>query len=409
MEKFKINLKDNPKLEQRLLADGRISLFLVYYFGRQSEAITDEFGNPVLYESGKMIGTPKYKVKHLRRKEALNLYLISKPRTIEEREQNKEILLTAKKIRAQKEQELYNNDERFWQRKKIGLNLFEFFDDFVQTANVADRRVLEGALRNFKTFMKEQYPLFTNKLKANNLSKEMMQKFADYIGEHHKGEGVDTYFTRFKRIINYAVEKGVISKSPCLGVTIPKRDDILAKDILSQEEMLKLFATHYEGENPEIRRAFAMTCLTGIRRCDIVELTYDNVDYSNRILKFRQSKTQKHSKSSGVTIPLNDTLMSIIGKKEEYASDGYIFHLPSDTMCLKALRRWTKKACIDKHITWHCGRHSFATSLLNNGVNIKVVSSLLGHSTLRFTEIYLRAVDKQKVEAINTLPNLNIE
>lgn len=100
-----------------------------------------------------------------------------------------------------------------------------------------------------------------------------------------------------------------------------------------------------------------MTCLTGIRRCDIVLLTYDNVDYSNRLLRFRQSKTQHSSKNSGVTIPLNDTLLSIIGKKKDEAQDNYIFHLPSDTMCFKALRHWTKRAGIDKHITWHCGRH----------------------------------------------------
>ena len=76
-------------------------------------------------------------------------------------------------------------------------------------------------------------------------------------------------------------------------------------------------------------------------------------------------------------------------------------------MCLKALRTWTKRAGIDKHITWHCGRHSFATLVLSKGANIKVVGSLLGHSTLRYTEIYLRAIDKQKQEAINSLPDIN--
>ena len=151
-----------------------------------------------------------------------------------------------------------------------------------------------------------------------------------------------------------------------------------------------------------------MTCLSGIRYCDIVGLTYSNVDYSNKRLTFRQSKTQKHSSSSGVMIPLNDTLLAIVGKKSKDATDDLIFHLPSSTMCLKALRRWTKRAGIDKHITWHCGRHSFATSLLSNGANIKVVSSLLGHSTLKFTEIYVRAVDKLKEEAIDSLPKLDI-
>ena len=151
-----------------------------------------------------------------------------------------------------------------------------------------------------------------------------------------------------------------------------------------------------------------MTCLSGIRRCDIVNLTYSEVDYANKVLKFRQSKTQKHSSSSGVTIPLNDTLLNIIGVKAPDAKDDYIFHLPSDTMCLKALRHWTKKAGIDKHITWHCGRHSFGTQLLTNGANIKVVSSLLGHSSLKFTEIYVRAVDEEKKKAIDSLPSIDI-
>lgn len=80
MAKLENKSKDNPKLEQRLLSDGQISLYLEYYLGRESEPVLDEFGEPVLYESGKMKGTPKFKVKHLRRKENLNLYLVATPR-----------------------------------------------------------------------------------------------------------------------------------------------------------------------------------------------------------------------------------------------------------------------------------------------------------------------------------------
>ncbi|WP_289225901.1 tyrosine-type recombinase/integrase, partial [Bacteroides acidifaciens] len=85
-----------------------------------------------------------------------------------------------------------------------------------------------------------------------------------------------------------------------------------------------------------------------------------------------------------------------------------IFPLPSHTMCLKALRHWVSRAGIDKHITWHCARHSFAVNILNNGANIKTVASLLGHSGLKHTEKYTRAVDSLKQEAINSLPELKI-
>ena len=55
---------------------------------------------------------------------------------------------------------------------------------------------------------------------------------------------------------------------------------------------------------------------------------------------------------------------------------------------------------------FHQSRHSFAVNILNNGANIKTVASLLGHSGLKHTEKYTRAVDKLKEEAINSLPEL---
>ena len=344
----------------------------------------------------------------IRKKETLSLYLKANPRTPVERQQNKETLALAKKIQFERSQELLDNKEGYRLKKKEAVNLLDYFEQFAKTANVADRLVLVGALNNFKDFLGKKYPQFSTWIEAKNLDKDMMQKFVDYLVDHHKGQGAETYYKRFKRMINYAVEHDVIEKSPCKGITTPQRDDILDKDILSRDELVKLFSTHYQGENPEIRRGFAMTCLSGIRHCDIIRLTYSEVDYANKMLKFRQNKTLRHSSSSGVNTPLNDTLLNIIGEKPKDAKDDFIFHLPSMTMCQKALRHWTKKAGIDKHITWHCGRHSFGTQLLNEGANIKVVSTLLGHSSLRFTEKYVRAVDEEKKKAINSLPSIEL-
>ena len=75
-------------------------------------------------------------------------------------------------------------------------------------------------------------------------------------------------------------------------------------------------------------------------------------------------------------------------------------------MCVKAVGHWVKRAGIDKHITWHCARHSFAVNILNNGANIKTVASLLGHSCLKHTEKYTRAVDSLKEAAINSLSEI---
>ncbi len=196
-------------------------------------------------------------------------------------------------------------------------------------------------------------------------------------------------------------------ENPCNGVIIKIDNGTLKKDVLSVEEIQKMIATHYTGENPNIRRAFIFSCYCGLKWCDVKDLTFANVDYSNRLLKFEQAKTKGHSSASSVVIPLNDGLIGLIGQPtSEDKSQELIFPLPSHNMCLKALRHWTKRAEIDKHITWHCGRHSFAVNILNNGANIKTVASLLGHSGLKHTEKYTRAVDSLKQEAINRLPEL---
>lgn len=133
------------------------------------------------------------------------------------------------------------------------------------------------------------------------------------------------------------------------------------------------------------------------------------MDFANRLLKFEQNKTKGHSVNSGVVIPLDETHFKLIGEPSEPDNRAeIIFPLPSYEMCLKALKHWVKRAGINKHISWHCARHSFAVAILNNGANIKTVASLLGHSGLKHTEKYTRAVDSLKQQAIDSLPALNI-
>jgi site-specific recombinase XerD len=118
---------------------------------------------------------------------------------------------------------------------------------------------------------------------------------------------------------------------------------------------------------------------------------------------FNQLKT-----GNTAEIPLRQDILQMISRPEGVAVEAKIFNLPSHTMCLKALRHWTARAGIDKHITWHCARHSFATNLLTNGANIKVVAELLGHSGLDQVNVYVKALEEQKQDAVNSLPSLNI-
>jgi site-specific recombinase XerD len=409
MAKIENKVKENPKLEQNKLSDGRISLYLEYYLGREEKPILDENGNPVYYESGAMIGKPKFQVKHNRRKKNLSLYLLDKPRTAVERQQNKETLELATKIRTEREQEFKESMLGYRLRKDRNVNFLDYFQSCIDNYTKKDLRMMQIALSRFKDFLREKYPIYEFNIRAEHLNKEMMAAFVEYLQSRSVGEGAKSIFQRFKKVIKFAIEHDVIIKNPCDGIQCKVDEQMLRKDVLSLEEIQALINCHYEHENPDVRRAFIFCLYCGLRFCDVKDLTFRNVDYSNRLLKFEQSKTKGHSASSGVVIPLNDGLLSLIGNTPEDGNlNTSVFTLPSYESCCKSVKRWVKRAGINKHISWHCARHSFAVNILNNGANIKTVASLLGHSGLKHTEKYTRAVDRLKEDAINSLPELKL-
>lgn len=387
---------ENPKLYSRLLEDGRESLYLEYYLGYNKE-----------YDVKK--GKDVIKVE--RKKEQLSLYLWQAPRTPMERQQNKETLELAKKIRFERGQELLESEEGYRLKKNRDINFFDYFQEYIDNYTKKDIRMLDVALKRFRDFLHvtKEYNKFEKRIKPEQITKDMVEAYTEYLQTRSIGEGAKSIYARFKKVMKYALEHDIIRKNPCVGISIKVDDQILRKDILSPEEVQRLVATHYDKENPNIRRAFIFCLYCGLRFCDVKDLTFANVDFSNKLLSFEQNKTKGHSANSGVVIPLNDGILKLIGTPTTPNNrDEAIFPLPSYEMCLKALKRWVKRADINKHISWHCARHSFAVNILNNGANIKTVASLLGHSGLKHTEKYTRAIDSLKQDAINSLPELNI-
>ena len=114
-----------------------------------------------------------------------------------------------------------------------------------------------------------------------------------------------------------------------------------------------------------------------------------------------QNKTKGHSANSGVVIPLNDGLLSLIGEDPENL-DSSIFNLPTYESCCKSVKRWVKRAGINKHISWHMARHTFATLItLEQGVPIETVSKMLGHTNVSMTERYAKVTPQKLFEEFN--------
>lgn len=379
---------DNPKLMAQVLTDGRESLYLEYYLGAER----------TVSASGR-----EY-TKARRSTDRLGLFLWSDPRTQKEKQSNRDVLEVARKIRYERAQELLENAQGHRLRSSDSVDLLAWLETYEVTYTKRDAKVIRQARKRFLDYLTDtpKYSHFARRLPPAQLTRGMCEGFADFLRAHHRGEGPHTIFARFKKMIRAAHKANILRALPTADVSISRDANAVRKDILSMAEIQRLFSTpEVCQENPNIRRAFMFSLYTGIRYCDVRALTYAHVDRENRLLRFEQMKVAGHSSASLVTLPLTDFLLDLIG--EGRRSD-LIFPLPSHNMCLKALRRWIARAGIDKHITWHCARHSFAVNILNNGANIKTLSTLLGHTSVRMTDKYLQVVDTLRLAALTSLP-----
>lgn len=395
------NREENPKLGAKLLSDGRESLFLDFYFGFT-----------MVYSSTQDKMVPK----KLKRRESLNLYLWHSPRTPQQRQENKETLALADKIRRNRANDLAEPEKKVeLQTKKADVNFLDYVQEYIDSYSKADVRVIQMALNRFKNFLRDtpEYSTFAGFIKPNQIDCDMIEAFTEYLQHTSTGEGAKTIYQRFKKVIRYAVANDVMRKNPCINkqgqnITIKVDDGALIKDVLSPEEIKMMIDTHYPKENLQVRNAFLFSLNTGMRWCDVRDLTFGQFDFTNKTFAYNQNKTKGHSTKSNVSLPLTDTLLGLMGEQPEArGKDELVFGLPSHTMALKALRRWTMFAGIDKHITFHCARHSFGTNMASTaaqkGFSIRLVQDMLGHSSLRYTERYTRVVDEQKKQAMAEL------
>ena len=118
------------------------------------------------------------------------------------------------------------------------------------------------------------------------------------------------------------------------------------------------------------------------------------------MLKFQQQKTK------GVeNLPISEQAVKVLGERGE--DEEKIFrYLKYSAHHNNKLHKWVKDSGIDKHITFHSARHTFATLQLTMDTDIYTVSKLLGHRHLKTTEIYVKVIDKKKIDAVGKIPNI---
>lgn len=230
------------------------------------------------------------------------------------------------------------------------------------------------------------------------------------IGEHKEKPIAPStarlYFNTFVTALNEAVRDGVIDKNPTSQLKKEEKKPLKRsgndRGYLEIEEVKKLMETPCNDE--QTKMAFLFACFCGLRLSDIKDLKWQDIKYnadSGAVVSKIQVKTRQ-----SIIVPLSANALEWLPDRGKAKDKDAVFDLHSHFTINRSVKRWAKDADINKNVTFHLSRHTFATTLLTLGADIYTTSKLLGHQNLRTTQIYAEVVSKKKVEAVNLMDDV---
>lgn len=196
------------------------------------------------------------------------------------------------------------------------------------------------------------------------------------------------FLQTFKMIIIRARNNGYIKGDPFSNYRIRlKRVD---RGYLTEEELSAIMGKEFATKRlSQVRDIFIFSCYTGLAYIDIKELTADNIRTSfdgNQWIM-----THRHKTETPVNVPLLDIPKQLVTKYQGTTKDGKLLPVLSNQKMNAYLKEIATLCGIDKNITFHLARHTFATTItLSQGVPIESVSKMLGHTNIQTTQIYAR-------------------
>lgn len=356
MARRKLSYSGGVKLREKRLKNGGSSLYLDIYYNQKR---TYEF---------------------------LNLHLENTDRS---KQTDRETLALAEQIRGKRQIEIQSGAYGVVPVHRRKENFVAFFEAIV-AGKKSTNLGWSHTLTHLKRFTKGVLPF-------SALTEQWCEEFRDYLLENVSENTAFLYFSKFKASLHKAVREKILLTNPASNVEGIKFRQSL-RTYLTLDDLKRLAET--PCFNAEIKRAFLFSCFCGLRLSDVQALTWKQVTEDWRI-EIVQRKTQET-----LYIPLSAQAVEFLGKRGRH--DEQPFTLPTRNAIGVALVKWSRDAGIQKHLSFHVSRHTYATLLLTQGADLYTVSKLLGHKDIRTTEIYAKIVDEKKRHAVDLLPRLDV-
>ena len=200
------------------------------------------------------------------------------------------------------------------------------------------------------------------------------------------------YMIALKHVVGLARNEGLLTVNPFAAYV--NRYSGKDRGYLSEEELLQFMQVETRtGTEELVRDLFLFSAFTGLAYIDLKNLRREHVRKmfdGHWWIVIRRHKTQTESAVRLLEVPRR-----LVEKYKDSQPDGRLFPVPSDNCCNENLRHMAARCGFRTHVTFHVGRHTFATLALNRGMPIESLSRILGHTNIRTTQIYARITNKK--------------
>lgn len=337
------------------------------------------------------------------RRRSLGMYIYANPISTQQKKYNEAILAKAEAIRCKVFIEVINEKYDFFNQDRLKEDFLAYFKNIVNR-NFAK---CDAAYKHFSRFCHNKCTfemldtVFCNKYKEYLLDTKVSARGKVMVNKPISRNTASAYWNIFKQVLTKAYrERRLVDNIASLLDNIPCT--IPVKQSLSLEEVRKLYNS--ECSVPVVRKAAIFSCLSGLRISDILNLKWENIQtYADggHYLDFKCVKNQRQTQ-----VPIGDDAYELI---QPQTTDKYIFSGFNRTMTYRVMQDWIKECGINKHITFHCFRHTYASLQLELGTDIYTVQHLLNHKNVSTTQIYASHADPKTREAADRIRLTNVK
>lgn len=232
----------------------------------------------------------------------------------------------------------------------------------------------------------------------DTVTKANIERFVDYLkASGVKESTVKLYSGILSMFLKNAVEQGYISENPIERIKI-KRGESAERNFLTEDELESFENVETENKSEAMAKdMFLFQCYTGMSFVDV------NGKNLKRIITDRNGKFVIVGKRKKTNV----SYYVVVTKKALDIMQRNRFRLFMYYQTYgRNIKHLAEKAGIDKNITSHCGRHTFAVIALNRGVSIEVLAKILGHSDIKTTQIYAKIVNKSVEDGFEKLEGI---